>query len=150
MKVNKVRQFFLCRHQIDVSGLVAHSNFAADLIIKQDFIGIWLQRPAKFRLLLLGLAAAEHDLHIILGHIPELDIHDFGNRIPDAKAGHQQCCTPANAHQHHHQPLVIAEDIANGHLIEKADMPPQRKPFNQQRLAGGRRFWTDQLRRNLL
>ena len=64
------------------------------------------------------------NLQVVTGDLPELDIHDFFNGVPDSEAGHQQRGAAADAQQHHYQPLPVSEDIPQGHLVQEAHMLP--------------------------
>ena len=150
MEIHKIFDLLPCRHDVDIPALAVGLDGAADLMEEQDFFCILFHGLAELLLLPLRLAAAEIHRQVILGDIPELNIHDLGNGIPDAEAGHQQGSTAADAQQHHHQPLPVAEDIPNGHLVQEAHTLPQRNPLNQQLLPCPGGLGANQLRRNLL
>ena len=149
VEINIVGNFPGCSNDVNISGLGIGSDLTAYLMEKQDFIGIVGHFFPEFLLLFLRPSVAEIDFHIIGGHIPELHIHDSRNGIPDAEARHQQSRTAADAHKHHGQPLTVAEDVADGNLIQEAQAAPQGRFLDHQFLACCWRFRANQLRRNL-
>ena len=88
----------------------------------------------------------EIDGHIIFCHVLKLISRNVGNRIPQAEACQQQCCTAADADEHHGKSLLVAENVADGDLIQEADPLPEWQLFHKDLFARLWRLGPDQLR----
>ena len=147
VEVDKICHLIAAGDQGDIPCSAAVIQLHAGLMEEAHFV--IFQCGSEIFLLRLTLTTAKIDLNIIMQHLGKLDIRHIHNGIPQAKASQQQSCTAADTHQHHQQPLTVAQDIAQHYLVQKAQFFPERQVFQQYFLSGCGCFGTDQLGRHL-
>ncbi len=134
--MNRSRHFLVIDGQLDTQ--VLFREHFADIICLLD-----LAQP--------GIAFAIQGYRRI--HMVDfviLQMHDIRNRIIDPEAGNKQGRTARNSDDRHQKTLLVTENIADRHLMQKRyPIPYSRKPFKKDlfaRLAG---FRTHELARDL-
>ena len=150
VQVQEIPQVTVSGNQVNLLRLVIVLHLNTALMIEHEIVGFVLSGLLEFIALFFRESIPEIDGNIIPGHMLKLIACHIGNGVPEAETGQQKRCTAADSHQHHGQPLPVTENIANGHLIQEADLFPEGHIFQQDLLAGGRGLGTDQLRRFLL
>ena len=149
VEINESGKLVTAGKQIDFLYPVVKVQFYTALVIEHHVFGIPLYRLSELFLLPFRRLLPKIDGNIILCNIFKLIVHNIGNGIPQAKACQQQRRTAADANEHHGQPLPVAEDVSDGHLIQEADFLPERQPFHKDLLSRLRRLGADQFCRIL-
>ena len=146
VEMDKILHLFIHTDQIHISCLAVKLQLYAALIEEAHFLGRTFQRFSESLLLLRSLTFGKIDLHIEQAHFFILDIGDINNGIPHTEACQQQCSTAADTHQHHQKTLMVAQNIAQHHLVQEAELVPERQFFQEYLFAGSWCFGPDQLR----
>ena len=92
-------------------------------MVEHKVIGI-CNYLAEFQTLPLGGGIPEVYRHVIMGDFRILLGHDVDDGIPQTESGQQQGSASADADEHHGQTLAVAENIAQGYLVQETEFLP--------------------------
>ena len=73
----------------------------------------------------LGDVVGEHHLEGVPGELPVLDVGDGQQGVPEAEAGDDEGGAAADAGHRHAEAALVAEEVAEGDLLEEGEPPPQ-------------------------
>ena len=148
VQVKELSHILAAYQQVYAVGLISKFQIRCGLVDEGNGRNVILHFLLNLLLVLGREALAELHLQIIQGYFLKLVGYDILDGVADAKACHQQRRTAANAHNHHKQPLAVAENVPQHHLIQEPQVLPKGDVLQKNLLAPGRCLGAHQLRRH--